>query len=82
MSGPGGDNYQSAQTYHERGLALEVRTYNPIEYARSGWDWVPSLSCLDVLLHQGTAARETMRYLECGEEGVGYEAPQVPRDRP
>jgi len=81
VSGPGGDNYQSAQTYHERGLELEVRTYYPIEYARSGWDWVPNLSCLDVLFHRGAGAREIMGYLGCGEEGVGYEAPQVPRDR-
>ena len=62
VSGPGGDNYQSAQTYDEGGLELEVRTYSPIEYARCGWDWVPNLSCLDVLLHCGREAREVMRY--------------------
>jgi WbqC-like protein family len=62
VSGAGGEKYQSDQTYHNRGVELEVRKYSPIKYARSGWDWVPGLSSVDVLFHQGIAARETMTY--------------------
>lgn len=62
VSGAGGENYQTDQTYKDRGVELEVRTYRPVEYARSGWDWVPGLSCLDALFHQGGAARDAMGY--------------------
>jgi hypothetical protein len=62
ISGAGGEKYQSDTTYRARSVELEVRTYRPIEYARSGWDWVPGLSCVDALFHQGPAARDTMSY--------------------
>jgi len=64
VSGAGGEKYQTDETYHNRGVELEVRTYRPIEYARSGWDWVPGLSCLDAIIHQGRAAREAMGYAD------------------
>ena len=64
VSGPGGENYQTGGTYSEAGLGLEVRAYRPIEYMRSGWSWVPSLSCLDALFHIGSEARELMRYVD------------------
>ena len=64
VSGAGGQNYQTEQTYQDRGVELEVRAYRPIEYARSGWDWVPGLSCLDGLFNQGRAARDAMGYID------------------
>lgn len=62
VSGAGGENYQSAVTYAERGIELEVRAYTPVEYERSGWPFVPGLSCLDPLFHGGTQARAAMTY--------------------
>lgn len=62
VSGAGGQNYQTEQTYAERGVALEVRTYQPVEYERSGWPWVPGLSVLDALFHLGPDARDVLRY--------------------
>lgn len=64
VSGAGGEKYQTDETYHKRGVELEVRTYRPVEYARSGWDWVPGLSCLDAIIHQGRSAREAMGYAD------------------
>lgn len=66
VSGAGGEKYQTGQTYHDRGVELEVRTYQPIGYARSGWDWVPGLSSTDALFHQGRAARDAMGYRDGG----------------
>ncbi len=62
VSGAGGENYQSASVYAERGVALEVLTYEPLEYARSGWEWVGGLSILDALFHAGRGARDVLRY--------------------
>ncbi len=62
VSGAGGENYQTDQTYAERGVALEVRTYRPVEYDRSGWPWLPGLSVLDALFHLGRDARQVLRY--------------------
>jgi hypothetical protein len=62
VSGAGGENYQSESTFAAQGVELEVRKYAPIEYARSGWPWVPGLSILDALFHQGPAARDVLRY--------------------
>ena len=45
-----------------KGVSLEVRTYQPVEYERSGWPWVPGLSVLDALFHLGRDAREVLRY--------------------
>lgn len=62
VSGVGGENYQSESTYARRGVRLEVRQYAPLEYERSGWPFVPGLSCLDALAHRGTDARHAMDY--------------------
>jgi hypothetical protein len=63
VSGAGGENYQSEETYRARGVQLEVRKYVPVEYDRSGWSWVPGLSCLDALFHCGPAAAGALIYL-------------------
>lgn len=62
VSGAGGENYQAEQTYTDRGVSLQVRTYRPVVYERSGWPWVPGLSVLDALCHLGRDAREVLRY--------------------
>jgi hypothetical protein len=62
VSGAGGEKYQAASTYAERGVRLEVRTYQPREYARSSWPFVPGLSVLDALFHQGRDSRGVMTY--------------------
>lgn len=66
VSGAGGQNYQSEATYAARGLALEVRTYQPVVYERSGWPWVAGLSVLDALFHLGPQARTVLRYPDDG----------------
>lgn len=63
VSGAGGENYQSEAVYAERGVALEVRAYEPVPYERSGWDWVPGLSILDALFHVGRDAPDALRYV-------------------
>ena len=62
VSGAGGENYQSEAVYAEQGVALEVRTYEPVPYDRSGWPWIGGLSILDPLFHLGGAARDACRY--------------------
>jgi hypothetical protein len=62
VSGAGGENYQSEAVYAERGVALEVRAYEPVPYDRSGWEWVPGLSILDAVCHLGSETREVLRY--------------------
>jgi hypothetical protein len=62
VSGAGGENYQTASAYAERGVKLEVRTYPPREYARSSWPFVPGLSVLDALFHLGRDSRAVMTY--------------------
>ena len=62
VSGAGGENYQSAEVYAERGVELEVRVYEPVPYERSGWAWVSGLSVLDALSHLGRDARDALRY--------------------
>jgi hypothetical protein len=62
VSGAGGEKYQSEAVYAERGVGLEVRVYEPVPYARSGWDWVGGLSVLDALFHLGRGARDALRY--------------------
>ena len=62
VSGAGGENYQSEETYAAKGVRLEVRPYTPLEYERSGWPFVPGLSCFDALAHLGRDARTVMSY--------------------
>lgn len=62
LSGSGGQNYQSEETYASRKISLEVRAYEPVPYERSGWPFVPGLSGLDALFHLGAGARDAMRY--------------------
>lgn len=62
VSGAGGENYQAESVYVERGIALEVREYEPVPYDRSGWEWIGGLSVLDALCHAGRDAREVLGY--------------------
>jgi hypothetical protein len=62
VSGAGGENYQTASAYAERGVRLEVRTCQPRECARSSWPFVPGLSVLDALFHQGRDSHAVMTY--------------------
>jgi len=62
VSGAGGERYQKQEVFRASGVELDLKVYEPIRYFRSGWDWVPGLSCLDVLFHQGRSARDSMRY--------------------
>ena len=68
VSGAGGENYQSAETYAERAVELEVRAFAPVEYERSGWPFVPGLSCLDALFHTGARARHAMTYTSASND--------------
>jgi WbqC-like protein family len=62
VSGAGGQNYQSEAVYAEQGVGLEVRTYEPVPYERSGLGWIGGLSILDALFHRGRSARDVLRY--------------------
>ncbi len=62
VSGAGGQNYQSEQTYAARGVSLLVREFVPQPYERSGWPFVGGLSVLDALAHLGRDARAVMGY--------------------
>lgn len=62
VSGAGGEKYQSEAVYAARGVALEVRAYEPLPYDRSGWDWIGGLSILDALCHLGRGTRDVLRY--------------------
>lgn len=62
VSGAGGENYQAEAVYTERGVALDVRVYEPVPYDRSGWEWLGGLSVLDALFHAGSATRDVLRY--------------------
>jgi hypothetical protein len=62
VSGAGGQKYQSEAVYAQRGITLQVRTYQPASYTRSGWAWVGGLSVLDPLFHLGRATRNVLRY--------------------
>ncbi len=62
VSGAGGESYQSEAVYGERGVSLEVRTYQPVPYERSGWAWIGGLSILDALFHLGGGALDVLRY--------------------
>jgi hypothetical protein len=62
VSGAGGENYQAEAVYAKRGVALDVRVYEPVPYDRSGWEWLGGLSVLDALFHAGRDAREILSY--------------------
>ena len=62
ISGAGGQNYQSEAVYAEHGVLLEVRSYEPVQYERSGWTWVGGLSIIDALCHLGRGARDALGY--------------------
>jgi WbqC-like protein family len=62
VSGAGGQKYQSEAVYAARGVALEIRAYEPVRYERSGWAWIGGLSVLDPLFHLGHGARDVLRY--------------------
>jgi hypothetical protein len=62
VSGAGGQKYQSGDVFSAVGVELEVRTYVPVPYERSGWPFVPGLSILDALFHLGRDARSVLTY--------------------
>jgi GNAT superfamily N-acetyltransferase len=62
VSGAGGQNYQSEDVFAGDGLELEVRTYRPKPYERSGSPFVPGLSILDAVFHLGREARHVLAY--------------------
>ena len=66
VSGAGGQKYQSDDVYAANGVRLEVRTYSPIPYERSGWPFVGGLSVLDPISHLGTGTFDVLRYASSG----------------
>lgn len=77
LSGPGGQNYQDPARFAEAGIALEVRSYQPLPYdqtigkagaratgaaAAAPGAFEPGLSILDALFHLGAGARDLLRY--------------------
>lgn len=53
LSGAGGANYQSEQTFAERGISLAYNDFAPLPYDRSGAAFLPGLSILDAVFHRG-----------------------------
>ena len=63
LSGPGGANYQDPARFAAAGIALEVRSYEPITYPQRGvCEFVPGLSILDALFQLGRDARQLLVY--------------------
>lgn len=60
VSGQGGQNYQDPEKFARRGIALEVRAYQPVPYPQIHGAFEPGLSVLDALCHLG---RETLALL-------------------
>lgn len=60
LSGHGGANYQSEQTFKDHGLKLIYSDFKPQSYARSGDDFLPGLSIVDALFHLGWQATASM----------------------
>ncbi|MFK8016094.1 MAG: WbqC family protein [Gammaproteobacteria bacterium] len=62
LSGKGGQNYQSEQTFTDAGVELNVREYAPIEYARGPHEFVAGLSMIDLIAWCGPEAIAHLRY--------------------
>ena len=59
VSGEGGRNYQSPESFSTRGIRIAYNHFVPREYARFQGPWVPGLSAIDALMNlgfDGTAA--------------------------
>lgn len=53
LSGEGGRNYQTAETFADRGIQLEYLNFKHPVYAQRGAAFLPGLSVLDAILEQG-----------------------------
>ena len=53
LSGAGGSDYQSSETFSKRGHKLEYSTFSHPQYHRSEEKFILGLSILDVLFHLG-----------------------------
>ncbi len=62
LSGKGGQNYQSEDTYASRGVALDVREYKPLPYARGTQAFEPGLSIIDLIAWCGPQAISLLAY--------------------
>lgn len=58
--GTGAISYLDLPALAKAGVGLEVASYNTRPYRRGSQPFVPGLSALDLLLHQGTEARRTL----------------------
>lgn len=68
VSGPGGQNYQIPEHFEAAGMALEVRTYEPVSYPQIHGAFVPGLSILDALFHLGGDASQLLHYADPSRE--------------
>jgi hypothetical protein len=59
LAGAGGKTYMCAEEFERQGIKLEWQEWHPFPYAQvhSPDNFVPYLSCLDLILNQGTRAR-------------------------
>lgn len=56
LSGKGGRNYQSVETYEAAGIALQYTDFSPVEYPQSSETFQPGLSVLDAMFNVGIDA--------------------------
>jgi GNAT superfamily N-acetyltransferase len=57
LSGKGGANYQSEDTFRQRNIRLVYHSFRPPTYPQLGGAFIPGLSILDLLFNCGPAAR-------------------------
>ena len=62
VSGPGGLNYQSEDTFRRAGVALEVHEYRPVPYPQRREPFAPGLTFLDALFNVGREANRLLEY--------------------
>lgn len=62
VSGAGGDKYQEHSKFHDAGLAIDVKSYDPQPYPQGGEGFTAGLSVLDALFHLGTDAKSLLAY--------------------
>lgn len=56
LSGGGGAKYQSDEVFARHGVGLAYSTFRPAPYPRSGEPFIPGLSIVDALFHNGWEA--------------------------
>jgi WbqC-like protein family len=61
LSGHGGRGYVDEQKFAGAALTHDFTTYAPVPYKRGGQPFVPDLSAIDLLFHQGPGAAELLR---------------------